>query len=467
MSTIDPRWERWLEGHGDGGDDRIDLLQVASDPRQAEALVRLAGELVALRQALQGQAQASGRNAEGLPATARRPELGRIALLVASAAALLLALLLWTVAGGDQPDGRGEAASADPVIWQVVDLEGLVRSPGGTLGADAQLPAGTMSTAASTAVLALRQTDIDADIRLHGPFQLRLMEHGHVIRCELGRLMARIGERREDAPVVVETPHARCTVLGTRFTVEVTPVDTRLAVDDGQVAFQAHLVTGGQGPVLLVGPGGRHVLPRPASAEPAQPVRPLVAYRFDRGPAGLAGTGRLQRILPLTVRDDPQWTDAGMLVDARDHIVTATNASWPSLRAALEDSRSLTLSARVRSRAPLRVNQLLATVYIRMADGERRLIALRAFGGLAQTWTRWSVTLDPDGLMDTYRDGELVRSGDREHWPLAPDDLSIEIKVLEPLGHHGEPRDDLAVEFADLLLFDRALAPEELLRLDP
>lgn len=475
ITDDEERREAWLLGRL-SAEDAAAVRREMADPAVAQALVRQAGEIVALRVALRGQAGVRGegptrtagrrRRSQPLPRRmARRPRLPWA--LVAGVMACLLGVAVWLLRS-DPP-----APAADPVEqaqvghladrppWEVVEAGPGINRGNGRLAIGDGLPAESKLTTTSAQRLRLRHRQADIDLVLLGPFHLELLD-GSSLRCQRGELRVTVGRRQPGDPFAVATPHAHCTVLGTRFQVTVSPEETELQVSEGRVAFQPRTTDGELRPARIVTAGASAL----SAAATTVPV-PLVAYPLEDGSGALAGTGRLQHILPLTMERSPQWTGQGLRVDAEHHLVTPTNASWPSLREALVASRAVTLSCRVRSHAPVSRNQLLAALYIRMAgEQRRRLITLMMVDEKAPSdWLRWSITVAPDGSMRTYRGAELVRNEMLEHWPPAPDDQSIQLKLLEPLGHHGEPNPDLAIEFADVLIFDRALEPDELRRL--
>ncbi|MFW5860570.1 MAG: FecR domain-containing protein [Planctomycetota bacterium] len=480
MKPDDPRIEAWLTGRLPS--DELPALQRAlADPALAEAVIRAAGEQVALRAALRGQdclaelapplpgnssrrMRAGGTRSRQRP---RRSSRGPVWAVLIAAACLVVAFALWQL----RPDPTTPSSTADAgspaeppaseLPWRVLAAGSLVRANGDAVAVDALLPSRARVRAELPAQLRLAHRSHPIELELDGPFQIALVGPD-TVACDGGTLRAAVGPRSQGASFSVITPHARCRVLGTRFTVTVAEDATRVSVDEGRVAFARRTAD------------GSFAAPQPLaagmsanSADPPPPV-PLLAYPLHRGPGSLDGTGTLERILPLTLRRPPQWTDAGLLLDARNHCVTRTNAPWPELHAALLDSRAVTFSLRALSRGPPPPNLLLGVLYIRMPEaGERRLVSVWMSDGKPGTWARWSVTVTPDGTARCYRGDELLRENRIEEWPPQPDDLSVQLKLLMPLGHHGDPDEDLAVEFADVLLFDRVLEPDELRRLGP
>lgn len=479
MRRDDPRIEAWLTGRLPPGELPA-LQQALADPALAEAVIRAAGEQIALRAALRGQdclaelpsprPDETGRRTRGTRTRRRVRRTGRgpVWAALAAAACLLAALAVWQLRPGPTPSpGAGEEvrsqheppASRQP--WRVLASGSGVRVGGDALAADALVSAGSRISADVPTQLRLAHRTEPIELELSGPFELALAGPA-TVACQRGTLRAKVGPRTRAAPFSVITPHARCTVLGTRFAVTIAADTTRVSVSEGTVAFARR-----DGDGEFAAPQELTAGMRADSAEAPSPVA-LLAYPLHRGPGSLDGTGRLSRILPLTLRRQPEWTDAGLLLDGRNHCVTRTNASWPELRAALVASRAVTLSVKVANRGPPSENLLLGVLYIRKnTEGARRLVSVRMDDGEPGVWVRWSVTVAPDGTMRTYRDGELQRASRIEDWPSQPGDPSVQLKLLMPLGHHGEPDEDLAVEFADVQLFDRVLTPDELRRLDP
>jgi hypothetical protein len=113
----------------------------------------------------------------------------------------------------------------------------------------------------------------------------------HVIEVDRGTVKATVGAAAGRSALVFVTPHARATVLGTRFTLTVTQAFTRLDVAEGRVAFdrlfepEAAAVEVGAGQHAL-GFGDRRALalrapPPPPPAAPS--ARTVLSFDFEDG----------------------------------------------------------------------------------------------------------------------------------------------------------------------------------------
>lgn len=466
MSVPDrERIEAWLLGSLSPAE--AEALQASLvDPATAEAVIDIAGEFVALRTALAESAPLAAspprptsqqrrmhRSSEPDGPSRRRNRWLGVGLI----AAAVLLMAFWWLHDEEAGETPGERLSS-PVVagqWRLVEESDATGPPSG----DPLAPGSILTTDVAVGTH-LRQHAPPVDLHLHGPYHLEIID-ADSLRLDQGRLEASVAERDGQRPFSITTPQARCTVYGTRFIVHVSAMTTRLEVTEGSVGFRARLASGDLGPERLVTAG------LVARSDRGPEDAPLIAYRMDEGAAGLTGVGRLENILPLRMQREAAWTGDGLLFDTEHHCVTPANAPWPELREALIASRAITISARVRSVQPPPANVLLCSLYIRMPErGQRRLLQLWMWGGAANTWERWSITVSPDGAVHTYRNGQLERHSIMEEWPPQPSDPSIQIKLFQPVGDHGEPDPDLQLEYADLLVFDRALTASELRQID-
>lgn len=122
------------------------------------------------------------------------------------------------------------------------------------------------------------------------------------LELEQGGLLARVAKQRAGEALVVATPQANATVLGTTFRVRVESLGTRLVVDEGRIAFAKRSggapieVAGGRsalagidGSLALVEPPARAVAANTAKAWTPEPFSPTGGRPFtDDSPYNLA-----------------------------------------------------------------------------------------------------------------------------------------------------------------------------------
>ncbi len=274
------------------------------------------------------------------PAPSRRRRGGRI-LLLAAAASLLVVIGFWIRAArqrraGPQPDLDGVevvAVRGDTANVRAADrlrLNQEVRS-GGASTVSLRFPDGTQLTLAA-----------GSQLRLTGRAPKRLV-------LDRGELRADV--QPQTAPLVIRTPHATATVLGTAFTLRAGSVGTRLDVGRGKVELRE--TTSGAAVVVTAN--------RFAVAAPNRPLRLyepglLALYEFDET-SGRIIHNHIGTDADLNLRigqpGNVAWLAGGLRVSAPADIVSTAPAT--AITEACRQSGEISIEAWIR---PLRVNPL-------------------------------------------------------------------------------------------------------------
>jgi len=229
--SVDRRLARWLDDQAD----EVELAALAADVERDPALARRAGDeagfALALAQVLREDARrraaiAAVVAAARRPAPATRAPALRLlvgAAAVAAAAILVLALVLRS--GGPSPTELVVAAGSDGRLERGGDADAA--RPGSPLRPGDLVVAGTGGVVA-------RAAD-GTEVRLAAGTRLGVVGAGPRLRLDAGALAVVAARRPVSAPLVVVTPHATATVVGTRLEVVVDDAATRVAVAEGSV----------------------------------------------------------------------------------------------------------------------------------------------------------------------------------------------------------------------------------------
>lgn len=153
----------------------------------------------------------------------------------------------------------------EPVLAEVVGevrLERIGQTPAAA-SANTPLKPGDLLLTASNAKAVIEFGTERTDIDLGPQTALQLVSSGSRKRFDLrtGRLEAEVARQRPFAPLVVTTPNAAATVIGTRFSLTATTNRTRLDVAEGRVQLVDTInltnkpVAVGAGESAQVGPG--------------------------------------------------------------------------------------------------------------------------------------------------------------------------------------------------------------------
>jgi ferric-dicitrate binding protein FerR (iron transport regulator) len=181
------------------------------------------------------------------------------------------------------PAPTAPVAAAVPVA-QVERVEGTAR----VLGTDGEgtarpgldlLPGQGLKTAGAGSAAVLRGAD-GVRMELGGETSVEsLAEGGRRVTVAAGTLVVDAARQPPGRPVVFVTPHAEARVLGTRFTLAVSPAATRLEVRQGRVRF----VRRADGASVDVGRNQEAVAGADVAMAPAARPLPPLAIAFQDG----------------------------------------------------------------------------------------------------------------------------------------------------------------------------------------
>ncbi len=200
---------------------------VQADRELAQRLLELAEHEALLREVVGVRAEAERLSP---PARAKRPVLLWLAAAGAAAAAVFavwFGFLPSQEANGLQVEIVSVAGPAADVAER---QESLPAQPGMALG-----PGAVVTTGPKTQVQ-LRYAD-GSTVAVSGGSRLTVQRSGDSkeLYVAYGKLLVTAAKQAPDAPLCVVTPNGRVTVLGTRFTVDVTPTKTTVEVESGAV----------------------------------------------------------------------------------------------------------------------------------------------------------------------------------------------------------------------------------------
>jgi ferric-dicitrate binding protein FerR (iron transport regulator) len=182
----------------------------------------------------------------------RRARRRRIVRWMAAAAAAMIAV--WFMVHGGWLKGRRAEGVVAARVVEAFDVSGSrLRGDGErslTLAAGDEVREGDRLWTGPEGKITLRFGDegtvveLSASSKLSVPVRVPSVSSDRRLRLDAGRLLAEVAKRPERNPFVVETPHARIEVLGTRFGGAdrsaghaAKPAGTCLQVEDGLVQF--------------------------------------------------------------------------------------------------------------------------------------------------------------------------------------------------------------------------------------
>ncbi|MBA4388710.1 MAG: hypothetical protein C0404_12065 [Verrucomicrobia bacterium] len=162
----------------------------------------------------------------------------RIAVPLAAAAALAAAVgVWWVMERGTRNAERGIVVAR---VVEVGDQSSVLSDPLGKRRAEVgmEVRAGARIETGEKGRVILAYVGEETRVELAEGTGFRVQgagKTGKQIVLEKGKLIASVAKQPEGSPLVVETPNARMTVLGTRLSAKATPGMTRLDVEAGQV----------------------------------------------------------------------------------------------------------------------------------------------------------------------------------------------------------------------------------------
>jgi hypothetical protein len=152
--------------------------------------------------------------------------------IIACAAAALIAIVLLTRTNDDARQPMLVVAKGAPL---------LLRAGTETrIGADTRLRSGDRIHVDAGVEAALRWSDEETTITLAGGVDLTVGDPsaGKRLRLDAGDLEAEVAKQPRGMPLVIDTPQAAATVVGTRFTLAIEGAATRLRVSEGRVRLE-------------------------------------------------------------------------------------------------------------------------------------------------------------------------------------------------------------------------------------
>ncbi|MFW5751456.1 MAG: FecR family protein, partial [Planctomycetota bacterium] len=255
----------------------------------------------------------------------------------------------------------------------------------------------------------------------------------HALALAHGVLTLDLAPRGADSPFTLDTPHASCRVIGTRFTVRCDDLGSAVEVAAGSVQWQSD-----DAPAQTVRAG--------QSASAGAEI--LFGYDFTGGTVRQIGT--FPTPVPLDSRDGLRFAEGGLLL-TRNDFTAVHNPPQPDVFIdRLRAADAVSLSARVRFLTAIPRNVSIATL-LSMApeQPDRRFFPLRWLAAGVPAGRRWydvRVTLSRDGHQRWYIDGQLVEQMARG-WIFADwaDSLALRIHT-----HQDLPEEPVDIVYARL-----------------
>lgn len=292
MSRLDTDIDAWLDGTLDGDAAEQLALRVREDPTVARQLLiaaRFDGDLARAVHA-RAERRALGFRSDRLSVGSSAASGTRGLWAVAIAALLLVAVGVIALRQSLTP-------TADPVLATVVAIDGQASLRTGTrsesVAVGASLTARSQIVVGTGSRVEIAATDGSTFTLLPGA-SFAPVAGSDATRFYLatGRLEAEVVPRRTGLPLTLGTPHAEATVIGTRFTLEVSGDRTDLQVLTGSVRFDDRVSR-----ERSVVPTGERRSAGPAVTPPTPPRQPHQAD--PRVGIELAGVGEGGLELPF------------------------------------------------------------------------------------------------------------------------------------------------------------------------
>ncbi len=410
MNDHDALVDGWLAGQLDEAQRRRLQQQLRDPDRLREFLARTIDER-ALRDLL---CQKQARQ------TSVRRRYGRWGLAAAALILIGTGLWMWAARG---PSQVGRVATVTGRVYrerqgreQVVEAGTILRAQDRLRG---EQPASIalVDDAGIEATLSALSADEG--------FALALSQREHWL-LQRGRLAVTVPARASD--FAIQTPHATCSVLGTRFVIAVDADGSSVAVTTGAVRWAP--VTGAS---EVVAAGARTSCGLP-------PKRDLMRWHCTA--TGIRTRGIIAEAWPLiSVDGELRLQDDGLLVERTDTVRSPNpHSHQPLLLQRLQEAEAVILAARIRFVDGVPANMLIANLLCQPApDPQQRYYQLRWLGDAISGPTGWhtvSVSLHRGGRNVFSVDGTPVHSG-RRPWIFASWTADLDFVL-----HHHEGNGD-------------------------
>ena len=245
-ADFEQRIAAWLDGRISEAESET-LQQELRDSAEARTAFRLYAELDAvIRETADTQGVGTISNAGGAapssPKPAKSPFL-KVALAIAAGIIFALTATLWIQQINLNRKIAHVTGLNGALTWigdggELVQASGTSQVPtawANVLGEDGELPGGTIEGTAADSWFELKFHDRSTAM-IFGKSNLTFSDQGQkVLHLKKGRFSATVVPQPAGKPLVIQTPVAELTVVGTQFDVEAGPESTKLYVREGKV----------------------------------------------------------------------------------------------------------------------------------------------------------------------------------------------------------------------------------------
>jgi ferric-dicitrate binding protein FerR (iron transport regulator) len=250
-SDFEKRIAAWLDGRISKAESET-LQQELRDSAEARTMFRQFAELDAVIREVadtESVGSISGAMGSGVSTSTPKPSMtyfARAALAVAAGMVVLLSATVYYQYLNSNRNIARVTGLNGVLIWigdggQVVQGSGSPQKPTGwsnVLSEEAELPGGTIEGTAPDSWFELEFHD-SSTVMILGDSMLTFSDHGQkILRLKKGRFSASVTPQPEGKPLVIHTPKADLTVVGTQFDVEARPESTMLYVREGKVRIR-------------------------------------------------------------------------------------------------------------------------------------------------------------------------------------------------------------------------------------
>jgi len=249
MADLEKRIAAWLDGRISEAESET-LQQELRDSAEARAMFNSFAQLDAVLHEVADTEQVGAiSKAGGSSISTPKPAMTRLAkaaLALAAGIAIAVAAILYVQYGSANRDIARITGLNGGLIWignggQIVQGPGSRQQPtrwSNVLNEDAELPGGTIEGTALDSWFELEFLD-GSTAMIFGDSMLTFSDQGQKeVRLKQGRFSADVVPQPSGEPMLVHTPVADLTVVGTQFDVEAGPESTMLFVREGKVQIR-------------------------------------------------------------------------------------------------------------------------------------------------------------------------------------------------------------------------------------